>query len=135
MKQASERCAVVSCTNACKPNQLMCSYHWFMLPVGIRNRVYTYYRNGDRVKHSEACLDAIRHIQSLKKETEAQPDTCIYCYSDNLSYLNSSVVGVTEYRLQVRCNNCDSKFNLTRYIQNWPIPETTRVTIRIKRRR
>ena len=39
-------CHAIACDVPVPPEMLMCRKHWFTVPVGLRNRVWTEYHNG-----------------------------------------------------------------------------------------
>jgi hypothetical protein len=45
-------CHAIGCTKPCQPNELMDKAHWQMVPVPLRQAVWTAYRaSQDRTKH------------------------------------------------------------------------------------
>lgn len=39
-------CHAIACEVEVKPEMLMCRYHWFMVPLKLRNRVWANYCDG-----------------------------------------------------------------------------------------
>ena len=71
-------CHAIGCTKPCKPNELMDKVHWQMVPVPLRQAVWTsYHANQERTKrvtwaYLQATAKAV--IAVAEQEGHAIPD-------------------------------------------------------------
>lgn len=58
-------CPIKGCSTKIAPDRLMCSQHWYMVPVPLQRTIRRLWNNGQRkAGHDEACASAIEQVQS-----------------------------------------------------------------------
>lgn len=67
-------CHAVGCNIRIPPNRLMCAYHWFLVPAGMRLRVWQTYRPSQEVdgKPSQEYREAAREAINVVAQQEGQ---------------------------------------------------------------
>ena len=77
----SHRCHATGCTAAVPPEMWGCRRHWFMVPKGIRDRIWRHYRAGQErdwtpsPEYLEAAREAVIAVANREGRT---PDTDVY---------------------------------------------------------
>jgi hypothetical protein len=71
----THKCYAAECPYVLPANLLMCKRHWFLVPQGIRNRVWALYRAGKEgtVEHRAACQAAREAVARITGKDVSKP--------------------------------------------------------------
>ena len=62
-------CPIPHCQRGRKPNQIMCGRHWFRVPKGLRDLIWSYARRGESCPEwREACRNAVDIVTEKEKQ-------------------------------------------------------------------
>jgi hypothetical protein len=64
MPERTHKCPAPGCTADVPRSQLACRPHWYSIPSEIRSRLWSGYRSGNTVKHSQAMADAVAFLRA-----------------------------------------------------------------------
>lgn len=68
-------CHAIACNKPVAPEMLMCRAHWFSVPLALRNRVWSTYRDGqcDTFDPTSAYCQAAKAAVTAVAEKEGRP--------------------------------------------------------------
>lgn len=77
----SHTCHATGCVARVPPQMWGCKRHWFMVPKGIRDRIWATYRSGqcdDQSPSREYLLAAREAVVAVAEREGREPDTLLY---------------------------------------------------------